>query len=58
MNAHDAGAPRSDPETGNPAGYGRGLGSQGYEIRIYNYVRYVRGSIRRKERTTIWQDGQ
>lgn len=42
MNAHGAGAQRSDPKSGNPADYPRGLGPQGDEIRIYNYVRCVR----------------
>jgi len=42
MNAHGAGAQRSDPKSGNPAEYSRGLGPQGDEIRIYNYVRCVR----------------
>jgi hypothetical protein len=42
MNAHGAGAQRSDPKTGDPARYSRGLGPQGDEIRIYNYVRCVR----------------
>ncbi|MCP4149931.1 MAG: DUF1566 domain-containing protein, partial [bacterium] len=43
MNAHGAGAVRSDPKTGNPADYPNGKGPQGDEIRIYNYVRCVRG---------------
>lgn len=43
MNAHGAGAVRSDPKTGNPAQYSQGKGPQGDEIRIYNYVRCVRG---------------
>ncbi len=42
MNAHGAGAQRSDPKSGNPAKYPRGLGPQGDEIRIYNNVRCVR----------------
>ncbi len=42
MNAHGAGAQRSDPKSGDPAAYPRGLGPQGDEIRIYNYVRCVR----------------
>jgi hypothetical protein len=42
MNAHGAGAQRSDPKAGDPARYSRGLGPQGDEIRIYNYVRCVR----------------
>jgi hypothetical protein len=42
MNAHGAGAQRSDPKSGDPANYRNGLGPQGDEIRIYNYVRCVR----------------
>ena len=42
MNAHGAGAQRSDPKSGDPARYPNGLGPQGDEIRIYNYVRCVR----------------
>jgi hypothetical protein len=42
INAHGAGAQRSDPKGGDPARYSRGLGPQGDEIRIYNYVRCVR----------------
>ena len=44
MNAHGAGAQRSDPKAGDPAGYSRGLGPQGDQIRIYNYARCVRNS--------------
>ena len=43
VNAHGAGAVRSDPKTGNPSLWKNGLGPQGDEIRIYNYVRCVRG---------------
>ncbi|MCP4214004.1 MAG: DUF1566 domain-containing protein [bacterium] len=43
MNAHGAGAVRSDPKNGDPAQYPQGKGPQGDEIRIYNYVRCVRG---------------
>ncbi|MHA1866475.1 MAG: Lcl C-terminal domain-containing protein [Candidatus Heimdallarchaeaceae archaeon] len=39
---HGAGAQRSDPKSGDPADYEGGLGPQGDEIRIYNYVRCVR----------------
>jgi hypothetical protein len=42
VNAHGAGAQRSDPKSGDPADYPRGLGPQADEIRIYNYVRCVR----------------
>ena len=44
MNAHGAGAQRSDPKAGDPAGYSRGLGPQGDQIRIYNYARCVRNA--------------
>ena len=40
---HGAGAQRSDPKTGDPAGFPHGHGPQGDVIRIYNYVRCVRG---------------
>ncbi len=42
MNAHGAGAQRSDPKSGDPADYPEGLGPQADEIRIRNYVRCVR----------------
>lgn len=40
---HGAGAQRSDPKTGDPARFPHGRGPQGDVIRIYNYVRCVRG---------------
>lgn len=43
MNAHGAGAVRSDPKTGDPSRWADGLGPQSDEIRIDNYVRCVRG---------------
>ncbi len=42
LNAHGAGAQRSDPKTGDPARYSDGRGPQGDEVRILNYVRAVR----------------
>lgn len=42
LNAHGAGAQRSDPKTGDPSRYSQGRGPQGDEVRIYNYVRAVR----------------
>ncbi len=42
---HGAGAQRSDPKTGDPADYPHGHGPQGDAIRIYNYVRCVRGGL-------------
>ncbi len=41
---HGAGCQRSDPKTGNPGDYPFGHGPQGDAIRIYNFVRCVRGS--------------
>jgi hypothetical protein len=43
MNAHGAGAVRSDPKTGDPAAYAEGQGPQGDEVRIRNHVLCVRG---------------
>lgn len=44
QNVHGAGAQRSDPKTGDPGDYPYGHGPQGDVIRIYNYVRCVRGA--------------
>lgn len=44
MDVHGAGAQRSDPKTGDPADFPTGHGPQGDVIRIYNYVRPVRGN--------------
>jgi hypothetical protein len=43
INAHGAGAVRSDPKEGDPSRWPNGLGPQSDEIRIFNYVRCVRG---------------
>lgn len=43
MDVHGAGAQRSDPKSGSAAAYPRGLGPQGDEIRVLNFVRPVRG---------------
>lgn len=43
MNAHGAGAVRSDPKSGKASRWAGGLGPQSDEIRIANYVRCVRG---------------
>jgi ribonuclease BN (tRNA processing enzyme) len=43
MNAHGAGAVRSDPKSGDPSRWPDGLGPQADEIRILNFVRCVRG---------------
>ena len=40
---HGAGSQRSDPKTGDPKNYPKGHGPQGDAIRIYNFVRLVRG---------------
>jgi len=40
---HGAGAQRSDPKAGDPRDYPHGRGPQGDVIRIYNFVRLVRG---------------
>ena len=42
IDAHGAGAQRSDPKAGDPVDYPRGLGPQADQIRIYNHVRCVR----------------
>jgi len=45
IDVHGAGSQRSDPKTGNPEGYPYGRGPQGDAIRIFNYVRAVRGGV-------------
>jgi hypothetical protein len=42
---HGAGAQRSDFKTGDPDDYPHGHGPQGDAVRIYNYVRCVRGGL-------------
>ncbi len=54
IDVHGAGAQRSDPKAGNPNDYPQGHGPQGDAIRIYNYVRLVRGGANQ----TGQQDGQ
>jgi hypothetical protein len=44
MDVHGAGAQRSDPKTGDPADWPYGHGPQGDVIRIYNFIRPVRGA--------------
>ncbi len=44
VNVHGAGAQRSDPKDGDPNDWPYGHGPQGDEIRIFNYVRAVRGT--------------
>lgn len=43
---HGAGCQRSDPKVGDPAQWPYGNGPQGDAIRIYNYVRLVRDTVR------------
>lgn len=43
IDVHGAGAQRSDPKDGNPDDYPNGHGPQGDDIRIFNFVRAVRG---------------
>jgi hypothetical protein len=45
IDVHGAGAQRSDPKTGDPNDYPFGHGPQGDAVRIYNYVRCVRGEL-------------
>jgi len=45
MDVHGAGAQRSDPKQGDPNNFPHGFGPQGDVIRIYNYVRLVRGGL-------------
>ncbi|MEW6743618.1 MAG: DUF1566 domain-containing protein [Planctomycetota bacterium] len=43
VDVHGAGAQRSDPKAGDPDQWPYGHGPQGDAVRIYNYVRCVRG---------------
>jgi len=43
MDVHGAGSQRSDPKAGDPSRFPYGRGPQGDVIRIYNFVRCVRG---------------
>lgn len=43
IDVHGAGSQRADPKDGDPAAYPRGFGPQGDDVRIFNYVRCVRG---------------
>jgi hypothetical protein len=45
IDAHGAGAQRSDPKTGEASAYPEGHGPQGDAVRIQNYVRCVRGGV-------------
>ncbi len=46
MDVHGAGSQKSDILAGNPANYPYGRGPQGDAVRIYNYVRLVRGGLK------------
>ena len=45
LDVHGAGAQRSDPKIGDPDDYPQGRGPQGDAVRIFNYVRCVRGGL-------------
>jgi hypothetical protein len=45
VDVHGAGAQRSDPKDGDPKQFPRGRGPQGDDVRIFNFVRCVRGGI-------------
>ncbi|MDD3605162.1 MAG: DUF1566 domain-containing protein [Kiritimatiellae bacterium] len=46
VDVHGAGSQKSDPMTGDPADFPAGRGPQGDAVRIYNYVRLVRGGLK------------
>jgi Protein of unknown function (DUF1566) len=48
LDVHGAGAQRSDPKSGDPAWFPYGRGPQGDQIRIYNFVRAIRGGLPQK----------
>ncbi len=45
LDVHGAGSAKSDILAGNPASYPTGRGPQGDAVRIYNFVRLVRGGL-------------
>lgn len=45
MDVHGAGAQRCDIKSGNPSSLPKGRGPQGVVMRIYNFVRCVRGGM-------------
>ena len=45
LDVHGAGAQRSDPKAGDPHDFPHGRGPQGDVIRIFNFVRLVRGGL-------------
>jgi len=68
MDVHGAGAQRSDPKIGSPASFPTGHGPQGDVVRVFNFVRLVRGqgqmisspqgSQRRVQRTRAFSRGE
>ncbi len=58
LDVHGAGAQRSDPKQGNPASFPEGRGPQGDAIRIYNYVRLVRGESSKANTYPVVDTGQ
>jgi hypothetical protein len=54
MDVHGAGSQKSDILTGNPATYPYGRGPQGDAVRIYNYVRLVRGGLNDQDGLSGW----
>lgn len=46
VDVHGAGAQRSDPASGDPKQYSRGRGPQGDAVRIFNFVRPVRRTMK------------
>jgi hypothetical protein len=48
IDVHGAGAQRSDPKDGDPKQFPRGRGPQGDDVRIFNFVRCVRGESPRR----------
>ncbi len=53
MDVHGAGCQRSDPKSGDPADTPYGRGPQGDVLRIYNFVRCVRGGKVKKVRSEM-----
>jgi hypothetical protein len=47
LDVHGAGSQKSDIMVGNPSNYPHGRGPQGDAVRIYNFVRLVRGGLHR-----------
>jgi hypothetical protein len=43
IDVHGAGSQRADLKEGDPAAYPHGFGPQGDDVRIFNFVRCVRG---------------